>query len=715
LEKEILVVKPSNKALLVVGFLLVISLLGYAVWMNIVNTSDYWQTSTPEEQGMDSEILEQAMDFILEQEEHNLHSLLVIRNGYVVLDAYFYPFTTDSLHDVASVTKSVTSTLIGIAIGKGHIQDIHQPVLSFFPDRQIANLSDEKEAISLEDLLTMRSGFECLNEPSEETLIEMMNNPDWIQFALDLPVVTEPGTKWEYCSPDSHLLAAIIQQASGTEALEFAQEHLFTPLGISDIIWPVDPQGIIHGFGSLRLTPHDIAKIGYLYLKNGIWENEQILPPTWVEAATSVKPNLDFYGYQWWLSPEMSHYSAHGRGGQDLYIFPDENLIVVVTGNGNRISELLIDSFLLPAITAGSPLPANPEGVAALEAKAQQAAESPSLEPELVLPFPEIAPTVSGQTYSLKDNAYGLTTVTLSFPASDEALISFTVTSGSLFGGETYEWLVGLDNIPRIQPGRYDIQAAASGAWVNEKSFEAYIDEIGNNFHFLLRLTFESEQVTLFMVDTSAALPPITLHGSLDTSNPETVSTGVMVSTRMDITRLHSGPGSGYPKVGMLEKGDLMAVIGRNEAGDWLEISPEVWVPVLAVNVIGEEVSTLPVVEVLISAEDAFAAQWEAENVLAFENPPIIDESTLRRYVGTYEMLDFDSSEPLYSITLLIEDDALVVEWPDQVTKLHPATDTLFIIGRDTRLEFLAPKDRPITVIFLQRDGPELFGVRTDD
>lgn len=707
--------KSSKKALLVVGFLLVVSLLGYSILMTTDKTSDYWQTSTPEEQGMDSEILGKAMDFILEQEDHNLHSLLVIRNGYIVLDASFYPYTPDSLHDVASVTKSVISTLIGIAIGKGYIQDIHQPVLSFFPDRQIANLSAEKEAMSLGDLLTMRSGFECISDQSEETLSEMMNSPDWIQFTLDLPVVIEPGTTWEYCSPNSHLLAAIVQQASDTNTLEFAQEHLFTPLGISDVIWPVDPQGIIHGFGSLRLTPHDMAKLGYLYLNNGIWENKQILPPSWVAAATNVKPNLDFYGYQWWLSSEMSHYSAHGRGGQDLYVFPSENLIVVVTGNGNRISETLINDFLLPAITSASPLPANPVGVSALEAKIQQATESPILEPEPVLPFPEIAQTVSEQTYLLEDNTYGLTTISLGFPSADEALISFTGTPESLFGDEEYDWLVGLDNIARIHPGRYDIDAAALGAWIDVKTFEAYVDEIGNNFHFLLRLTFENDQVTLFMVDSSAVLSPITLRGSLDTSNLETVSMGVAVTARMDITRLHSGPGEGYPKVGIIEKGDVIDVIGRNEAGDWLEISPEVWVPVSVVNVIGDDISTLPVVEVLVSAEEAFAVQWEADNQQAFENPPIIDEITLQRYVGTYEMLDFSSSEPLYSITLYIEDDALMVESPNQVAKLYPANDTLFILDKDTRLEFLTTKARPITVIFLQSDGMQLYGVRIDD
>jgi len=651
------------------------------------------------------------MDFILEQEENNFHSLLVIRNGYIVLDASFYPYAPESLHDVASVTKSVTSTLVGIAIGKGYIQNIHQPVLSFFPDHQIANLSTEKEAITLEDLLTMRSGLECISEQSEETTIEMITSPDWVQFTLDLPMVTEPGTTWEYCSPGSHLLAAIVQQATGTNTMEFAQKYLFKPLGISNVIWPEDPQGIVRGQGDLRLTPHDIAKIGYLYLNNGMWENEQILPSSWVAEATSIKPNLDFYGYQWWLFPEESYYKASGRGGQAIYVIPDENLIVVVTGNGQRFSDTLLESFLLPAISASSPLPANPDGIAALQARVKQAVEPPLLEPEPVPPSPDIAHTVSGQTYLLEDNAFGLTTISLSFPAADEAQLSFTASSGSPFGDEEYSWLIGLDNIPRIHPGRFDINAAASGAWIDKKTFEAHVDEIGNNIHWLLRLVFENDQVSLFMADSSAALPPMTFIGSLDTTKIETVSTGVMVTVRMDLTRLNSGPGEGYPQVGILERGDFIDVIGRNEAGDWLEISSETWVPTSAVNVVGDDISTLPVVEVSISPEEAFNAQWEAAKTQAFSNPPANAEATLQHYVGRYELYDFISTEP-YSVTIFIEDGILKLEASDQVVTLKPANETRFVIDQDRQVEFSILKDGGVLMTLFFSDGKLHVGQR---
>ncbi|GAJ10864.1 unnamed protein product, partial [marine sediment metagenome] len=199
---------------------------------------------------MDSAVLAKAVDFLQEKKkDFNVHSILIIRNGYMVMDAYFYPFTQASLHDLASVTKSFTSTLIGIAINEGYIESVAEPVLEFFPERTIANVDANKEGMTLEDLLTMRSGFECINRPTEVTLFQMMGSPDWIQFTLDLPMVETPGRQWVYCSPNPHLLSGIIREVSGMSALEFAEEHLFSPLGISGVDWTYGPGGNNMGVG----------------------------------------------------------------------------------------------------------------------------------------------------------------------------------------------------------------------------------------------------------------------------------------------------------------------------------------------------------------------------------------------------------------------------------------------------------------------------------
>jgi CubicO group peptidase (beta-lactamase class C family) len=158
-----------------------------------------WRTSTPEQKGLDSEKLADMLELI-RQHNVDIHSLLIIRNGFIVLDANFYPFQEGQLHDLASVTKSVTSTLIGIAIGQHKITGVSQPVLSLFPQRQIANRDKRKASVTIKDLLTMTSGLACRFRPHEITLSEMTQSRDWVQFMLNLPMAGEPGGKYEYCS-----------------------------------------------------------------------------------------------------------------------------------------------------------------------------------------------------------------------------------------------------------------------------------------------------------------------------------------------------------------------------------------------------------------------------------------------------------------------------------------------------------------------------------
>jgi CubicO group peptidase (beta-lactamase class C family) len=469
-----------------------------------------WRTSTPEEQGMDSELLAEAIDFLLQQ---NIHSLLIIRNGYIVADATFYPFTPGTKHDVASVTKSWTATLVGIAIHQGYIASVQQPVLDFFPQRTVANLDASKEAMTVEDLLTMRTGLECIASPTEATQIEMMASPDWVQFTLDLPMSAAPGTRWVYCSPGTHLLQAIIQQATGMSTLDFAQEHLFNPLGISDVVWPTDPQGIIRGYGDIRLAPRDMAKLGYLYLNEGLWEGQQLLPASWVEAATSApegaQPEGVEYGYLWWLSPDF--YSAQGRGGQWIIVSPDQNMIVVLT-NGRTVSKLL-SSYIFPAAKSTSPLPPNPDGVALLESKIAQAAEPPQAYPQPVPPLPAIAQEVSGQTYALETNPFGLLTMSLTLQEQAEALLRITTGGGTAAGVAEFEWLAGLDGVERIAPGRFGIPAASKGSWESDNLFVIEVDEIGNSFKWRFSLAFEDDRVSVAIEDLTGFFPDIIRFG----------------------------------------------------------------------------------------------------------------------------------------------------------------------------------------------------------
>jgi CubicO group peptidase (beta-lactamase class C family) len=448
---------------------------------------------------MDSEQLAELMDYLQGQNSFTIHSLLIIRNGYIVTDAIFYPFAQDSLHDLASATKSFMSTLVGIAIDQGTIESVGQPVLDFFPERTVANLDANKEAMTLEDLLTMRSGFKCINQPTEVTLSEMWASPDWSQFVLDLPMTTEPGARYVYCSPNVHLLSAIIQETTGMSALEFAQEHLFGPLGVSDVFWPSDPQGNNWGWGDLKLAPHDMAKLGYLFLNKGLWDGQQVVSAAWVKAATSGGS----YGYLWWLKPSGTYF-ATGRGGQEIWVLPDRDMVVVITGasgggGAGAWGGGLMNSHIIPLAESAAPLPPNPDGVAALASKIQAAAAPVQIQPESVPPMPEIAQRVAGISYVIDDNPFGLLSFALSFPANDEALLKITTLGSSTpLADPQFEWLMGLDNVDRIAPGRFGMSTAAKGLWESDTVFVAHIDEIAaNQQEFRLSLAFEGDQVTI--------------------------------------------------------------------------------------------------------------------------------------------------------------------------------------------------------------------------
>ena len=182
-----------------------------------------WRTSTPEEQGMQSGTLADMLANIKE-EGYAIESITIIRNGYIVTDAYFYPFTKDTKHIIHSCTKSITSALVGIAIGKGHIKNVSQPMLEFFPEKSIANLDDYKRAITLENLLTMASGLQCRDSYlyKWKGLMEMKNSGDWAQYMIDLPMTEAPGESFEYCNGVSYLLSVIIQKTTNMKTLDFA-------------------------------------------------------------------------------------------------------------------------------------------------------------------------------------------------------------------------------------------------------------------------------------------------------------------------------------------------------------------------------------------------------------------------------------------------------------------------------------------------------------
>lgn len=449
-----------------------------------------WRSSPPEEQGFDSAKLAEGLQAI-RQQEFNIHSLLIIRNGLVVVDAYFYPYDGRTVHDLASVTKSVMTTLIAIAADQGQLE-LDRPMVSFFPDRTIANRDARKEAITVRHLASMSSGLDCTAEYDEATLREMQASPDYVQFTLDRPVVWEPGAHFVYCSPGMHLLSASLQQATGMTALDFARQHLFEPLGIRNVIWPADPQGFSHGWGDIYLHPHDMAKLGYLWLNQGQWEGRQLVSPEWVEDSVKVQIKTggnDDYGYGWWVTGEEGEYAAIGRGGQRIQVWPALNLMLVMTGDGVDIDD--IEPFLTPAFTGmDQPLLANPAGVAQLEAALIAIAQPPA--PQPVAPLPETAKEISGQIFAFEPNPIEVEALGLEFDDSAEAILHIRFN-----GGQLESWPVGLDGVYRMSVGEYDLPRGLRGAWADDQTFVLEYAGIAHNDHFTFRLRFEGDRAVM--------------------------------------------------------------------------------------------------------------------------------------------------------------------------------------------------------------------------
>ena len=381
--------------------------------------TDGWQTSTPEAQGMRSGDLATMVESITAT-GLDVDSVAVVRHGHLVLDAVFYPFPDDRAHIIHSCTKSIVSTLIGIAIDRGLIESVATPVVEILADAAPTEGDVLKDAMTVEDLLMMASGLDCRDSYLYQWagLREMRRSDDWAAFMLALPMSEPPGTDFEYCNGASFLLSAILTEVTGGPALDFAQEYLFDPLGITDVTWLSGPGGINHGWGDMFLRPTDMAKIGYLFLHEGEWDGRQVVSSAWVEAATAAQIDAGTlaqdYGYQWWID-EGGYVMALGFGGQYIIVDTEHDLVVTFTsglGAGFDQPERLYLRQIVGAVVGEESLPADPEGVERLAAAVAEAGRVP--EAVAAEPHPMEA-TVDGVTYWLEDNAGGFAWLRLGF------------------------------------------------------------------------------------------------------------------------------------------------------------------------------------------------------------------------------------------------------------------------------------------------------------
>jgi len=466
-----------------------------AAAVDVIWPDKSWQTATPESEGIDSAKLAQAL-FDIRSTGMNIHSLLVIRHGKLVLDAKFYPYDGKVPHELASGTKSIMTTLIAIAADQGKL-DLDQPMVSFFQDRTIANLDQRKERITVRHLTGMVSGLLCTPDYDEQTLGDMVKSIDCVQFVLDRPMAAEPGARFIYCSPGMHLLSAILQQATGMTTLDFARANLFEPLGIKEVIWPADPQGVTYGWGDIRLFPEDAARIGYLWLNGGRWKDKQIVSADWVKQSASLQIKTgqedgDDYGYGWWImtGDAIPQYSAIGRGGQRIGVLPSLDIVYVTTGGGFEPSDAT-DRIGAALADMEKPVAENPEGVAKLNEALRLITEPPAA--GAVSPLPAMALAVSGKTYALDANPFDLRTLRIDFSGGAEARLQLDFAKPE----NRRDGLIGLDGVYRMTTGRFGLPLGLRGQWSDEHTFTLEYEEIANRDAYRLDARFLGEKIIL--------------------------------------------------------------------------------------------------------------------------------------------------------------------------------------------------------------------------
>lgn len=363
-----------------------------------VYPGETWAVSDPEAEGIDAAVVDSIIADIRAGEYGLVDAFFLARHGRVVANERFvqdyesiaanydttnYQYNYDhpdwhpylkgtKLHTLQSVTKSVTSAALGIAIDEGLIPGVDVPVMPYFESYEPYVTDQRKQSTTLEDLLTMRSGLKWTTtggySSTEHSTILMENSDEWIRFILSQPTDTIPGTRYQYNDGASVLVGKVLREATGKRADEWAREKLFEPIGIREFYWKITPDGEVDTEGGLYLRTEDLARIGYLFLRGGVWKGEQLISKEWVQTSTApivadVQPNNNRqdpgYGYQWWVTDqkngETKVFAGNGYGGQFVLVSPEHDLVAVFNGwnihGGARLSTYrALQSRIIPSL-----------------------------------------------------------------------------------------------------------------------------------------------------------------------------------------------------------------------------------------------------------------------------------------------------------------------------------------------------------------------------
>ncbi len=445
--------------------------------------------ATPESQGVSSPAL---LAFIeaLDGNVETMNSIVVVRHGQVIAEGWWTPFAADTPHQLFSLTKSFTSTAVGLAQAEGKLS-IDDPVLKSFPDVTPAAGNDFQKGMRIRDLLAMSTGHRT--EPS------FQGSTTWTKTFFEHPVLHKPGTIFLYNTPASYLLSAIVQKATGQKQADYLQSRLFTPLGIGTPRWETSPEGVTIGGTGLWLRTEDIARFGQLYLQKGQWNGKPLVPAEWVAAATTRQtsngssPTSDWdqgYGYQFWRSRNKS-FRGDGAHGQFCLVLPDQDTVIAMTSGTRNMQGVMtvVWEKLLPALGAAK----LPENLAAKQALTDRLAKL-MVKPISGTMRPASGAVIFDKPYKIPTNDQGLESLTMVRGDGGDNTIKLKVKGAEhTIGLKQGEWQTS-----RMAWGNFPEQpAASSGAWTTVDTFVAKVVFHETPFILNLTLKFNGDTVTV--------------------------------------------------------------------------------------------------------------------------------------------------------------------------------------------------------------------------
>jgi len=463
-----------------------------AVFSNALCAGDELPRCSPEQQGVSSAGV-QAFVEAADKNIDSLHSFMLLRHGHVLAEGWWTPYDAQSRHSLYSLSKSFTSTAVGLAVAEGKLS-VDDQVLKFFPQDAPAQPSANLKSMRVSDLLRMSTGHQ--SEPARTA------EEPWVRTFLAHPVPFKPGTHFLYNTSGTYMLSAIVQKATGQTVLDYLQPRLFKPLGIDNPTWETSPQGISTGGFGLSVRTEDIARFGQLFLQKGRWQGKQLLPEVWVEAATARQtsngsdPNSDWsqgYGYQFWRCRHGA-YRGDGAFGQYCVVLPDQDAVIAITsglGNMQAVLDLVWDK-LLPAFKP-SPLPADAaacdklrQSLKGLTIRTQEGAASPAKAP--------------AKKYVLPANVRKIEAISLDSGADGAVTLVATI------GGADYriacgrgKWIKQRVGWARAWPSPADTvveqPVAACGAWSDDATFTAKLCFYETPYIVTMRLKFTGDEV----------------------------------------------------------------------------------------------------------------------------------------------------------------------------------------------------------------------------